>query len=211
MSVNSKDVVVKDPNDFNYVSIKNWQRKQKIERGGYSINNIIGRPGPITGYVYIIIDTATSLFIKLFINILTISQIAFDYVYNMMFGAFDGIIPSSAIGGTVISMKFFRYLVTVLMPPFGILVTKGLYGWFSVLVCIIITYINFLAGIIYAFIITSRNRYADQYEEYIIAKALSDNNNKTLKAVVTDTSALLGTCGFLGLFGLVMYLFLSFF
>ena len=211
MTVSSKDVVVKDPNDFNYVSIKNWQRKQKIERSGNSINNIIGRPGPITGYVYFIIDTATSLFIKLFIKIVTISQIAFDYVYNMMFGAFDGIIPSSAIGGTVISMKFFRYLVTVLMPPFGILVTKGLYGWFSVLVCIIITYVNFLAGIIYAFVITSRNRYADQYEAYRIAKALSDNNNQTLKEVVTDTSALIGTCGFITLFGLVMYFFLSFF
>ena len=52
------------------------------------------------------------------------------------------------------------------MPPFGIVLSKGLYGWFSVLVCILITYVNFIAGIIYAFVITSRNRYADQYENY---------------------------------------------
>jgi uncharacterized membrane protein YqaE (UPF0057 family) len=211
MVVDSKNVVAKDPNDYNYVSIKNFLRKQKIERDGDSINNIIGRPGPITGYVYIIIDTVTTLIIKVFINIVNISKIAFDWVYNMMFGAFNGIIPTSASGGTVISMKYFRYLVTVLMPPFGILVTKGLYGWFSVLVCIVITYVNFMAGIIYAFVITSRNRYADQYEEYDIATALKDSNNQLLKDTLTDSTALIGTCGFVIVLGVMFYFIFSFF
>lgn len=211
MSVSAKHVSAKDPNDYNYVSVKNFLRKQKIENNGDQIDNILGRPGPLTGFVFSIIDIVTTLIIKVVMNVIVISQTAFDWVYNLFFGAFNGILPTSATGGTVLSMKFFRYIIIVLMPPFGILATKGLYGWFSVLVCIIITYINFMAGIIYAFVITSRNRYADQYEEYRIAKALSDTNNQTLDATLTDTSAILGTCGFVSLLILVFYLFLSFF
>jgi uncharacterized membrane protein YqaE (UPF0057 family) len=211
MGISPNDVVAKDPNDYNYVSVKNFLRKQKIERGGNSLDNIIGRPGPITGYVYVIIDMATSLFIKVIINIANISQIAFDYMYNLMFGAFNGFIPSSAVGGTVLSLKYFRYLITVLMPPFGLLATKGLYGWFSVLVCIIITYINYMAGIIYAFVLTSRNRYADQYEAHAIAEALGDSNNQTLDETLTDSTALIGTCGFVIVLGIIFYLVFSIF
>ena len=61
--------------------------------------------------------------------------------------------------------------MNVLMPPFGIMLSKGMYGWFSILVCVLLTYIHYLAGIIYAFIITMHNRYADQYEQYQIKKS----------------------------------------
>ena len=211
MTVDTNAVSAKDPNDYNYVSVKNWMRRQKVEQNGEEINNIIGRPGPITGAVFSIIDIGMTLIIKVLMNVIVISQTAFDWIYNMLFGAFNGIIPASSVGGTVISMKFFRYIITVLMPPFGVLVTKGLYGWFSVLVCIIITYVNFMAGIIYAFVITSRNRYADQYEEYRINKALSESYNQTLATTITDTSAIIGTCGFVILIFVVFFLVLSIF
>ena len=97
-----------------------------------------------------------------------------------------------------------------MMPPFGVFLNKGIYGWFSVLVCIIITYVNFMAGIIYAFVITARNRYADQYEAYQLLKAMDDPNNQTIQGTITDSSALLGTCGFCILFIGVMFFFLSF-
>ena len=211
MAANQKAVSAKDPNDYNYVSIKNWQRKQTVLKNGNKLDNILGRPGPITGFVITIIDIVTTLIIKLVMRVINISQIAFDLVYNMMFGAFNGVIPSSSVGGTVISMKFFRYIITLLMPPFGILVSKGLYGWFSVLICIIITYVNFMAGIIYAFVITSRNRYSDQYEQYAVADALSKSYNQTLNETLTDTTAITGTLGFVILIFVVFYFFLSFF
>ena len=43
-------------------------------------------------------------------------------------------------------------------------------GGFQYLVCLLLTYVNYLAGIIYAFVITTNNRYADQYEAYRIKK-----------------------------------------
>ena len=210
MPLNQNDIRAKDPNDYNYVSIKNWNRKQMVTKNGDKLGNIIGRPGPITGFTLGIVDVIITLILKISINMFTICTYAFDWIYGLAFGTFKGIIPKSIVGGTVFSMKYIRYLITVLMPPFGILVTKGLYGWFNVLVCIVITYVNFMAGIIYAFVITARNRYADQYEEYELLKARNDPNNQTLQETITDSSALLGTCGFVILFIGVIFFFLSF-
>ena len=97
------------------------------------------------------------------------------------------------------------------MPPLGILMSKGLYGWFSVLVCIIITYVNYMAGIIYAFVITARNRYADQYEAQNIKDALALSDNETLVDAVENNTAFFGTCGFVLLMGFVFFMMLSFF
>ena len=206
-----KDIYAPDANDYNFVSIKNWYRKQKSTNGNDQISNLVGRPGPITGFVIGIVDVIVTLIVKFTINLITISTFAFDWLYNMIFGNFNGIIPTSITGGTVISMKFFRYTMTVLMPPFGILLSKGLYSWFNVLICIVITYINYMAGIIYAFVITARNRYSDQYEAHQIKKALNDPNNQSLKSTIKDTSALFGTCGFITLLGLVFFIIFSFF
>jgi len=97
------------------------------------------------------------------------------------------------------------------MPPFGILLAKGMYAWFSIIVCIIITYVNYLAGIIYAVVITSRNRYADQYENKRIMDELSKSDNQTLAEAVTDSTALLGTCGVMILLLIIIYLFIYIF
>ena len=208
---NPKNVNAIDPNDYNFVSKKNWQRKQNILAGNDAIANFIGRPGPVTGFIIAIVDTIITLMLKFFLNLFTICTKGFQWLYNILFGNFKGIIPTSVSGGAVVSMRFFRYLMTVIMPPFGILLSKGLYGWFSILVCIIITYINYLAGIIYAFVLTSRNRYADQYEFKRVNDALAEKDNQTLTEAVVDSGAILGTCGFIILLGLIFYLILSFF
>jgi len=206
-----KNIVVEDPNDFTYVSIKNWRRKQNVIRGNDKLSNLVGRPGPLTGFILGIIDVIVTFVVKFGIKLFTISTIAFNWMYTIIFGNFIGIIPTSITGGTVISMKFIRYTMTVLMPPFGILLAKGLYGWFNIIVCMIITYINFFAGMIYAFVITARNRYSDQYEKYSLQEAMNDNNNQTASEFSKDSSALFGTLGFLLLLGLFFYICLSFF
>jgi len=207
-SSNPNNINARDPNDYTYVSRKHWARKQKIVSGDDKLSNIAGRPGPITGLILTLFDIAVTLFLKLMFNLLSISTYAFEWVNNITFGNFAGLIPTSLTKGKVISMKFFRYIMTVLMPPFGVLLSKGLYGWFNIIVCMIITYINFIAGIIYAFVITSHNRYADQYEAHELAKAL--NNNPDVVAIA-DSKALMSTVGFVVLLGLVIYFFIGFF
>ena len=194
--------------DYIYVSNKNFQRRKRVENGNDQLGSLIGKPGPITEFILSIFDVVVTLFLKLVFKLFTISSYAFSWVNNIIFGAFEGIIPSSLKRGKVISMKFFRYTMTVIMPPFGVMLGKGLYGWFNIFVCMLITYVNFLAGIIYAFVITSRNRYADQYEAQQIQSSLIDN---PVDEAASDINALLSSTGFVITLLIVIFYFISYF
>jgi uncharacterized membrane protein YqaE (UPF0057 family) len=204
-----RDIQVSDPNDFTYVSIKNWQRKQSIINGEDKMSSLVGRPGPITGLVLSLFDIFTTIILKLTFNFFSICSYAFNWIYNLFFGNFKGILPTSVIGGSVFSMKFFRYTLTVLMPPFGVMISKGLYGWFNVAICMLITYVNFIAGIIYAFVITARNRYADQYEDREVENALK--NNSPLIDIFVDKKAFFGTIAFFTILTLFIVFCFSYF
>ena len=174
------------------------------------MSKLIGRPGPITGLMLAVLDIIVSLFLKLAFNLMKISTFAFGWVNNLTFGNFKSLIPSSYRNGKVISMKFFRYGMTVLMPPFGVMLAKGFYGWFSIIVCCVITYVNFLAGMIYAFVITSRNRYADQYEQQDILKSMDQGDYTQIHANAA-ISAFASSVSFICILGLIIYGGLSYF
>ena len=197
-----------DATDYIYVSNKNFQRRKRVETGNDQLGNLVATPGPISEFILSIFDVVVTLFLKLVFKLFTISSYAFSWVNNIIFGAFEGIIPSSLKRGKVISMKFFRYTMTILMPPFGVMLGKGLYGWFNIFVCMLITYVNFLAGIIYAFVITARNRYADQYEAKQIEVSLIDN---PIDEAAADINALLSSFGFIFTLLIVIFYSISYF
>lgn len=201
------NIKAKDPQDLVYVSKKNWARKTNVEDNN-KLGGAFGRPGPLSAIVLSLIDNMIYFFLKFVFYIYDITQYAFTWANNITFGNFTGIIPKSYGSGKVISTKFFRYTMNVLLPPFGVMLSKGFYGWFNVLVCILLTYINYLAGIVYAFVITSRNRYADQYEHHQLQQLIVDNPDSKAEE---DISAFLSSMGFLSvLFGLFYFIF-SFF
>lgn len=198
-----------NPNDYIYVSNKHWNRKQEVIKGDDQLSKMVGRPGPITGTILKLFDIVVTLVLRLLFNLLTISQYSFNWVNNIIFGNFTGIIPTSLSEGKVIKMKFFRYIMTVILPPFGVFLSKGLYGWFNIFICMIITYVNFIAGIVYAFVITNHNRYADQYEDHEFSKASALNPDVPYDS--NSTTALMGTIGFILLLGFSIYFFIGFF
>lgn len=205
MSSSPDDITTEDPDDYIFVSNKNYFRKQQVQNGnGNILQQAIGRPGIITGLVLSIIDMLMNFIIRFSLLLLQISSLAYDFTYNLIFGNFNGIIPSALKKGKVISMKWFRYAITVMMPPFGVFLNKGIYGWFNILVCMILTYIHYLIGIVYAIVITMRNRYADQYEDKQMEVALA--NNPPLEAQA-DINALVGSLVFvLILFGSIGFM-----
>ena len=196
-----------DPEELIYVSKKNWARKQNIENNNPE-NGMFGRPGPISGLVMISIDILIEVILKMVFYLYDITNYSFNWINNMTFGNFKGIIPKNFSGGKAITTKFFRYTINVFLPPLGIMLSKGMYGWFSILSCILITYMNYLAGIIFAFIITSKNRYADQYEAH---QLLQFSSNTTSQDTVLDSSAFLSSGGFILLIIFVIGVFLSYF
>ena len=196
-----------DPSELIYVSKKNWARKKNVE-GNDPLNSMFGRPGPLTGIVLSFIDIIIELGLKCIFYLYDITQYAFDWLNNMIFGNFQDLLPKTFSEGKVISPKFFRYSLNVLLPPFGIALSKGIYGWFSILTCVLLTYINYIIGIIFAFIITSKNRYADQYESYQIQLFKREFPQEQANA---DISASLSSCGFLIVMVIVFWYIFSFF
>lgn len=158
-----------DNNDipnFNYKNTPAYRRKlkreerKKAEKAGLMMGQ-----GPITIILIYLFDLIIKIISSLFNFIFSFTSLGFGSVYDVFYGAYDGIIPNSEKFGTVISMKPLRMFITLLIPPVGIFLSKGLYGWFNILLCFGLTYIHFILGVIYAFVITFRNRYADRYEE----------------------------------------------
>lgn len=68
-------------------------------------------------------------------------------------------------GALIIRYNFIRYLITIIMPPIGIFMSKGLYGWVNILLSIMLMYISYPVGIIYGMIISFNSYYSEYYQE----------------------------------------------
>jgi len=199
-----------DPEDYVFVPVRNWKRKDKIINGqGGKLASIVGQPGPIAGVIIKCFDAIVNFVARCMIFLLRITEYAFALINNYTFGNFNGFLPNTISGGPVYTYKFMRYVMTILLPPIGVFMGKGMYGIFNVFICLIITYINYIAGIVYAIVITMRNRYADQYEEYEykILKAM----NPSPSLVPTDSTAFVGMIGFIVILIVAICLFLYWF
>ncbi len=110
--------------------------------------------------------------------------------------------------GTVYNYVYTRYIATILVPPLGVFLSKGLYGWVNILICILFCYINYFIGIGYALIITYDSKYADLYEKKQAddIKRIKYSLSKNQKAYLdSNKGELIVMCIFMGiLFGVFM-------
>lgn len=65
--------------------------------------------------------------------------------------------------GSIYDFIYLRYFITIITPPLGIFLSKGLHGWMNILVCIFFCYLNYIIGIIYALVITYNSHFPDLY------------------------------------------------
>ena len=68
-------------------------------------------------------------------------------------------------GSLVIKYIYVRYLITLLVPPLGIFMSKGLYGWVNILISLLLMYIYYPLGVIYGLLLCVNSYYADLYEK----------------------------------------------
>jgi len=90
---------------------------------------------------------------------------SFNFAWSLLFSEFNGIFAGKDKDGDCYNSSFLRYIITILLPPMGIFMSKGLSGWPSIGICSILTLFHIFPGIIYAFIVTYNNRYADRYQQ----------------------------------------------
>lgn len=165
------------------------------------VAKILAGSGPIAMFMITILDFVIDLVIDVMMLLSKILFDGFDYAYSGLLGNYQGIFPGyggyseyeeSGVTyvekyGSCFSYKFLRYFLTLITPPVGVFMGKGIRGWFSILLCVLLCYINYFLGMIYAFVITSRNRFADRYERrqaFVYGQNKKNNENSEKNSLV---------------------------
>lgn len=176
-NTNTNDTSTNDNiSNYIFISRKHFDRKKQVESGQMSgVVSSLQNIGPIGGFMIVMFDMIAGFIARFIVSILRIASYAFDWVMGLVFGNYSGVIPSYGKTGTMYTMRNIRYIITILYPPFGVFLNKGIYGWFNIFIAFLLCYVHYLLGIIYAFIICSRNRYADLYENTLIKEYKKNN------------------------------------
>ena len=166
---------VEDPSEYIYVSKQHLQRKLQVENDSSSLGSMLTQPGPIGALMIYLFDAVVEFFARIMVYLFTFVSNGFEYVMAYTFGTFNGFLPNANKNGILVSYTFMRYIINIFLPPVGVYLSKGLYGWFNVFICFVLTYMHYALGIIYCFIATANNRYADLYEKTEIEKIRKQN------------------------------------
>lgn len=137
------------------------KKKEKTKKSGY-----INERGPIGKIVAKLIDVtleSIKMIFKFFWFTITLPTI--NFIWDVLFSEFHGIFAGKEKDGECYNSSIFRYIITILMPPMGVFMAKGLNGWPSIAISIILTLFHMFPGIIYAFVIIYDSRYADRYQK----------------------------------------------
>ena len=147
-SVEDEEIPAEDPSEYIYVSSKHYERKLRVENDSTSLAGSITQPGPIGAFMIYLFDTVVEFFARILVYLFSFVGTGYDYVMAYTFGTFNGILPNANKNGILISYRFFRYIINIFLPPVGIYLSKGLYGWFNILICFMLTYMHYVLGII---------------------------------------------------------------
>lgn len=145
----------------------NLKRRPEFAKKDYDKELIksIKEGGLFTKFVMSGLDLIVSSTIYL-IN--TLVRICFKDGFNSLVSNEDSLGKISkkelARSSVYIDLIYFRYILTLVCPPIGVFLSKGLrYGWFNILVTCILCYLNYFVGIVYAYLICFNNKYAEIY------------------------------------------------
>ncbi len=130
---------------------------------------LLSGTGPIgKGMVYfiekILIDKILKGIYNIFIDIL---EKSFTFVQNTFFSDFKGFLAGKLKQkrGTCFEYTFFRYFMTLMLPPMGIFLARGISGWYNILLCGLLCFVKYFPGLIYALIVIQNAPYSKRYQE----------------------------------------------
>jgi uncharacterized membrane protein YqaE (UPF0057 family) len=173
----------------NRPSQKHLDRRKRVQekQNSFLTKDIKEKSGILALTILYFWDSIIELIFRVFFATVDIAKYSYNYMYAYIFGNYEGLIPSVEKNGTLVTFRPLRYVITVLVPPLAVFMSKGLFGWFNVIICLFLCYVNYFLGIIYAFIVTMNSRYSDRYERRNIEKKEANlnrtENNKELKVI----------------------------
>jgi uncharacterized membrane protein YqaE (UPF0057 family) len=148
-----------------YTNRLDADKKRKEERK----KSVANSGGPFAKiFIFLIKDIFIDVVLTTFYNMtIDIFSNAFDFVDKMFFSDFKGILAGrfKSKKGICIEYTYFRYFITIMIPPMGLFLARGISAWFNLLVCAILSFVHYFPGLIYALIVIQSAPYANRYQE----------------------------------------------
>ncbi len=130
---------------------------------------IISGTGPIGKImVYFVEKILIDIIFKSIYNtFITIVEDCFSFVQRTFFSDFKGFLAGKLKQkrGSCFEYTFFRYFMTLMLPPMGIFLARGISGWYNILLCGLLCFIKYFPGLIYALIVIQSAPYSKRYQE----------------------------------------------
>ncbi len=108
-----------------------------------------------------------TVIVSLYNFFIDIFAMVFEFVDSMFFGDFKGILGGKLKSkrGTCFEYTYFRYFMTIMIPPVGIFLARGVCAWYNIIICSALCLLNYFPGLIYAFIVMHNAPYATRYQK----------------------------------------------
>ena len=108
-----------------------------------------------------------TIIVSLYNFFIDIFAMVFEFVDSMFFGEFKGILGGKLKSkrGTCFEYTYFRYFMTIMIPPTGIFLSRGVCAWYNIIICSALCLLNYFPGLIYAFIVMHNAPYATRYQK----------------------------------------------
>ena len=120
--------------------------------------------GPVAKFACTVIEFVLKIAIDIIKLLYEIWYMVFKAVWNLLFGMFDGIFgnftSSKYTTCSDSSSYYVRYLFTLLFPPAGVFMAKGLSGFMQIIICAALTLLLYFPGLVYAIIIMRGSRHS---------------------------------------------------
>jgi uncharacterized membrane protein YqaE (UPF0057 family) len=148
-------------------SINGRKRKEKLRaKKENTTGNALKGVGPIGLFVAKLIDIIILIIKKIFEFLLyKLTVPVINFTHSILFSGYKGVFAGKDKDGECYNSSIFRYIITILAPPVGVFMSKGLSGWPSIIISTILTFFHMFPGVIYALVITYNSRYADRYQD----------------------------------------------
>ena len=183
---------------------KNQKKKQK--------ERLISGNGPLAQimiyFIQVIIINSLKFLYNHFVNILTD---CFNWVQEQFFSDFKGFLAGKLKenNGIHFEYTFFRYFITLMLPPMGVFLSRGISAWFNIVICGLLCFIKYFPGLIYALVIIQNAPYAERYKKMKREKLAKKHPKKTKENLEISYTPLLIFMGAVLISSLAVYISVS--
>ena len=142
------------PEELRASESHNEVRKEEIILSNVQKRKAFQGRGPVSEFIVLVME----IVIQLVAKVVDILWIMWKEIFRLVYKFTFGFIQFHKIFGwwtnyTCFDVTFFRYFFTLLFPPLGVFMKKGIAGFGYILLCCILTMLFYFPGLVYAIIV----------------------------------------------------------